>query len=242
MSVTTLLMSIAASINKAKPRNLSRNFSSYSKVSLRKSQKPLNVALKASELNFPRRTSPSFVRYTSSANSLPSVKDSKNSNANSIIARQPEIDWDDFFRLRKKRRLYQQFFSFGTGLGGVMGGVQILMHSNIDALLSISPIILDPIIGLGLITFTCGGLGWLMGPIAGTALFNLTTQEYRARLDEREREFFKRVRKYRVDPSTSSMANPVPDYYGEKIYSVQGYRQWLKDCRAYNKKRTTYLS
>jgi import inner membrane translocase subunit TIM23 len=37
------------------------------------------------------------------------------------------------------------------------------------------------------------------------------------------------------------MANPVPDYYGEKIGSVAGYRQWLKDQRAFNKKRTTYL-
>ncbi|TQS38111.1 hypothetical protein Golomagni_01393 [Golovinomyces magnicellulatus] len=242
MSVATLMLRIVASAHKAKPRKLFRNSSSYSKISLRKSHNPLNVALKASECNFQRRTSPSFVQYTSSTNSLPSVKDSKNKNANKIISGQSEIDWNDFFQLRKKRRLYQQIFSFGTGLGGIIGGVQILMHSNLDALLSISPIILDPFIGLGLITFTCGGLGWLMGPIAGTALFNLTTREYRARIDEREREFFKRVKKYRVDPSTSSMANPVPDYYGEKIYSVQGYRQWLKDCRAYNKKRTTYLN
>jgi import inner membrane translocase subunit TIM23 len=37
------------------------------------------------------------------------------------------------------------------------------------------------------------------------------------------------------------MANPVPDYYGEKISSVKDYRQWLKDQRAFNKKRTTYV-
>jgi import inner membrane translocase subunit TIM23 len=33
----------------------------------------------------------------------------------------------------------------------------------------------------------------------------------------------------------------VPDFYGEKISSVAGYRQWLKDQRAYNKKRTTFI-
>lgn len=33
----------------------------------------------------------------------------------------------------------------------------------------------------------------------------------------------------------------VPDYYGEKISSVAGYRQWLKDQRAFNKKRTSFL-
>jgi mitochondrial import inner membrane translocase subunit TIM23 len=30
----------------------------------------------------------------------------------------------------------------------------------------------------------------------------------------------------------------VPDFYGEKIQSVQGYRQWLKDQRAFNRKKT----
>jgi hypothetical protein len=33
----------------------------------------------------------------------------------------------------------------------------------------------------------------------------------------------------------------VPDYYGEKITSVQGYRNWLKDQRAFNKKRTSVV-
>ncbi|MBE3049199.1 hypothetical protein IMZ48_43220 [Candidatus Bathyarchaeota archaeon] len=33
----------------------------------------------------------------------------------------------------------------------------------------------------------------------------------------------------------------VPDFYGEKISSVKGYRQWLKDQRAYNKKREVFV-
>jgi len=33
----------------------------------------------------------------------------------------------------------------------------------------------------------------------------------------------------------------VPDYYGEKIGSVQGYRSWLKDQRAFNKKREVFV-
>jgi len=33
------------------------------------------------------------------------------------------------------------------------------------------------------------------------------------------------------------MSNPVPDYYGEKIGSVADFRNWMKDQRAYNKKR-----
>lgn len=58
---------------------------------------------------------------------------------------------------------------------------------------------------------------------------------------QKERDFFDRIKKYRVDPTSSSMQNPVPDYYGEKITSVAGYRRWLKDQRAFNKKRQSFL-
>lgn len=34
----------------------------------------------------------------------------------------------------------------------------------------------------------------------------------------------------------------VPDFYGEKISSVAGYRQWLRDQRAFNRKRTGGIS
>lgn len=55
--------------------------------------------------------------------------------------------------------------------------------------------------------------------------------------EQKEREFYDRIKKHRVDPTSSSMANPVPDYYGEKIGSVADYRRWLKDQRAFNLKR-----
>lgn len=58
---------------------------------------------------------------------------------------------------------------------------------------------------------------------------------------QKEKDFYARIKKYRIDPSSSSMQNPVPDYYGEKITSVAGYRQWLKDQRAFNKKRQSFL-
>jgi import inner membrane translocase subunit TIM23 len=148
----------------------------------------------------------------------------------------------------------------------------VLTMSDMDSLVSQIP--LDPFITLGLITFTCGGIGWLMGPILGTGIFNVRNRKFRQQMDEKEKEFYRRVKRYRVDPSASSMANPVPgefelsfigkwravwdlrlpglrrmtktdwcvaDYYGEKIASVAGYRQWLKDQRAFNKKRQTYV-
>lgn len=57
---------------------------------------------------------------------------------------------------------------------------------------------------------------------------------------QKEREFYTRIKRHRVDPTSSSIANPVPDYYGEKIGSVADYRRWLKDQRAFNLKRGAY--
>ena len=57
---------------------------------------------------------------------------------------------------------------------------------------------------------------------------------------QKEKEFYHRLIRHRADPSGQSMSNPVPDYYGEKISSVTGYRQWLKDQRAFRKKREGY--
>lgn len=54
---------------------------------------------------------------------------------------------------------------------------------------------------------------------------------------QKEKSFFARVKRYRADPSRGSPQNPVPDYYGEKISSVKGYRSWLKDQRAFNRKK-----
>lgn len=75
-----------------------------------------------------------------------------------------------------------------------------------DSLVSQIPI--DPFIALGLITFSCGGVGWLLGPIVGTGLFNARNRASLPNMERMEREFFGRIRRFRVDPSASSMANP----------------------------------
>jgi import inner membrane translocase subunit TIM23 len=58
---------------------------------------------------------------------------------------------------------------------------------------------------------------------------------------QKDRDFYNRIKRHRVDPSSQSYSNPVPDYYGEKIGSVKEFRNWMKDQRAYNKKRQNFL-
>ena len=104
-----------------------------------------------------------------------------------------------------------------------------------DQISKIVPV--DPMVGLGLTVFAATLLGWLLGPIVGNALWRLL---YRSRMPEftiKERAFFERIKSHRVNPAGGSTNNPVPDYYGEKIGSVGGYRRWLKDQRAFNRKK-----
>lgn len=79
---------------------------------------------------------------------------------------------------------------------------------NMDTVLSWIPA--DPFIAMGLITFLCGGAGWLAGPVVGTAMFNIKNRKHGSEMADKEREFYRRIKKWRVDPAGASVANPVP--------------------------------
>ncbi|KAK3335815.1 mitochondrial import protein Pam17-domain-containing protein [Cercophora scortea] len=151
----------------------------------------------------------------------------------------PSLDWNTFFKLRKTRRRWQQGFSIVMALTTSATAAVGLSTGLADSLVSQLP--LDPFISLGLLTLGGAGLGWLVGPFMGSAVFNVIKRQYKGQMTIKESQFFARIKKHRVDPSTSSMGNPVPDFYGEKISSVAGYRQWLKDQRAFNRKRKTFV-
>ncbi|OTA98499.1 hypothetical protein M426DRAFT_40087, partial [Hypoxylon sp. CI-4A] len=150
----------------------------------------------------------------------------------------PTLDWNSFFTLRKTRRRFQLGSSILTmAIGGTAGAI-LLVNMDMEWLLTKVP--MDPFFALGIMTLGFAGLGWLAGPSLGSALFYTFKRGVKKPMAIKESEFFARIKKNRVDPSNSSLSgNAVPDFYGEKISSVAGYRQWLKDQRAFNKKRTS---
>ncbi|KAI6785458.1 Presequence translocated-associated motor subunit-like protein [Emericellopsis cladophorae] len=151
----------------------------------------------------------------------------------------PPLDWNTFFKLRMRRRRVQLAFSATTGLIGFATGATLLPTAMGEPLVAMIP--LDPIFSLGILTLASAGVGWLVGPSIGGQVFNLLNRRVVGQIKKKEVEFFSRIKKNRVDPTNSSAANPVPDYYGEKIQSVHGYRQWLKDQRAFNRKKSANL-
>ncbi|RYP42907.1 hypothetical protein DL770_011949 [Monosporascus sp. CRB-9-2] len=174
---------------------------------------------------------------TTASPASPSPKSSTNTTANTNTT--PALDWNTFFRLRKTRRRFQLASSVVTTLAGGAVGALLLVNQDLEWLVNNIP--MDPFFSLGLLTLAFSGLGWLAGPVLGSALFYLFRRGVKQPMAAKEAEFFARIKKNRVDPTTSSVQNPVPDFYGEKISSVAGYRQWLKDQRAFNKKRTSFV-
>ncbi|PYH99909.1 presequence translocase-associated motor subunit Pam17 [Aspergillus ellipticus CBS 707.79] len=151
-----------------------------------------------------------------------------------------KLDWNSFFKLRASRRRYTLASSIVTSMASTIVGVQILSTQDLESL-GAQVMGLDPFVVLGMATAACGAVGWLVGPFVGNAVWGLVYRRFKPSVMVKEKEFFDRIRRFRVDPSSNSIANPVPDYYGEKIGSVQGYRQWLKDQRAYNRKRRHFI-
>ncbi|RYP09132.1 hypothetical protein DL765_008557 [Monosporascus sp. GIB2] len=174
---------------------------------------------------------------TTASPASPSPKSSASANANANTT--PALDWNTFFRLRKTRRRFQLASSVVTTLVGGGAGALLLVNQDLEWLVNNIP--MDPFFSLGLLTLAFSGLGWLAGPVLGSTLFYLFRRGVKQPMAAKEAEFFARIKKNRVDPTTSSVQNPVPDFYGEKISSVAGYRQWLKDQRAFNKKRTSFV-
>ncbi|PLB41577.1 presequence translocated-associated motor subunit PAM17 [Aspergillus candidus] len=165
-----------------------------------------------------------------------------NSTTSDPVAREisKQLDWNSFFKLRASRRRYSLASSVATSLASTVVGVQFLSTQDLESL-GAQVMGLDPFIVLGMATAACGAAGWLAGPFVGNGVWGLVNRRFKQSFTIKEKEFFDRIKRFRVDPSSNSIANPVPDYYGEKIGSVQGYRQWLKDQRVYNRKRRNFI-
>ncbi|KAF4309477.1 Mitochondrial import protein Pam17 [Botryosphaeria dothidea] len=145
------------------------------------------------------------------------------------------LTWNRFLALRKTRRRLSLFCSIAAAIASTAVGVNLVLGYDVDSL-GAQTFGLDPFIVMGLSTVACGCVGWLLGPAIGDGMFRLVYRKIGRQIVEKEKQFFQRIKKFRVDPTQSSLNNPVPDFYGEKIGSVADYRRWLKDQRAFNLK------
>ncbi|KAK4890011.1 TIM23 complex component [Elasticomyces elasticus] len=152
------------------------------------------------------------------------------------------LTWDRFFAVRRRKRYINLAVSIVTAGATVVVVGPLLAQQDIDTWgAQISGI--DPMFVLGISTLTVAAGGWLCGPSLGSAMFGVwaARRGWAKAIQGKEKSFYRRIQKYRADPSSSSPQNPIPDYYGEKVASVKDYRRWLKDQRAFKLKKNKNL-
>ncbi|CAB4254615.1 similar to Saccharomyces cerevisiae YKR065C PAM17 Constituent of the Translocase of the Inner Mitochondrial membrane (TIM23 complex) [Maudiozyma barnettii] len=164
---------------------------------------------------------------------------SSTSTTNTPDAAQSSLTWKDFFQLRKQQRRINVVSSGFTALVGCNISWAYLSNMEIDPTQMIMGF--DPLVVVSAGLMASGALGYLFGPLIGTQVFNLKNHKTLTDFGLKNKEFLEHIIKNRVDASSQSFSNPVPDYYGEKIGSMKEYRQWLRDCHSYARKAKEFL-
>ncbi|KAG5637941.1 hypothetical protein H0H81_002535 [Sphagnurus paluster] len=146
----------------------------------------------------------------------------------------PKLTWPEYLAIRGGKRKWQTVVTIPCALLGFFGGAAYFGALETDPTKPIMGI--DPFFFYGICTVGCVGVGALIGPSIGSAIWRSRHRHQLALVDAMDREFYHRIARNRVDASLQSPTHPVPDYYGEKIGSLHQYRQWLRDQGKYKRK------
>ncbi|GAA5854767.1 hypothetical protein JCM9279_000938 [Rhodotorula babjevae] len=145
-----------------------------------------------------------------------------------------QLDWPTYLALRRSQRLWGLIASIPTTLIGFSAGAGYFATIEADPTSTILGF--EPVVIYGAATLGCVGLGWLAGPTVGGALWRLTHRRVMGAIEAKDKDFFRHISRWRADPSRQSAANPSPDYYAEKVGSLQQYRTWLRDQASFKRK------
>ncbi|GAA5931619.1 Pam17p [Sporobolomyces koalae] len=169
---------------------------------------------------------------------LVSQRFASSSSASTLSAQEvqlaKQIDWPTYLSLRKSQRVYGLVASVPTTLIGFFGGASYFATIESDPTELILG--LQPVYIYGIATIGCIGLGWLAGPILGSTIWKAVHRKGVKSIEAKDKDFFAHVVKNRADASRNSVANPIPDYYAEKVGSLKDYRHWLRDQRTFMRK------
>lgn len=149
------------------------------------------------------------------------------------------MTWQKYLALKKQNSRINTVMSAFTAAGGALATLSYMGNLEIDPEKTIFGI--DPLMFVVGAVLAGGFGGFLAGPVIGNPVFRLMNRNQLAQFRTRDRQFLERIKLRRVDPSSQSMSNPVPDYYGERIYSLADYKQWLRDCNAFKRKAKEFL-
>ncbi|CAB5216394.1 unnamed protein product [Rhizophagus irregularis] len=151
-------------------------------------------------------------------------------STNNSSPQQRKLTWNEYFVLRRKRRITERLVTIPTALGGFGISFAYFASKEFDPTLIWGH---DPLVIYGFGTILCGFTGLMIGPVIGSSIWKLFHRREVELMEQSDRDFYAHIKKNRADPSLHSLRNPAPDYYGEKIKSVTDYRRWFEETKRY---------
>ncbi|KAF8830968.1 mitochondrial import protein Pam17-domain-containing protein [Lentinula edodes] len=174
----------------------------------------------------------------SSSTSTSSAVNAKSTDSAPTASKAVEhpLSWPEYLTIRRRKRRLQNLAAIPCSVLGLMGGAAYFGSLDTDPLKPIFGI--DPFMFYGICTAACMGTGYLVGPTLGAFIWRFlpSSKRYGSLIDKKDKEFYERIAKNRVDVTLQSPTSPVPDYYGEKVGSLHEYRKWLRDQNKYRRK------
>ncbi|CAJ0764746.1 9169_t:CDS:2 [Entrophospora sp. SA101] len=149
-----------------------------------------------------------------------------------------KLSWNDYFALRRKRRLTERLVAIPSTIGALGGSLVYVATREYDPTLIFGQ---EPLLIYAIGTVLCTVSSLILGPIIGSSIWKLFHSKEVKLIEEKDKDFYEHIKKNRADASLHSLRNPAPDYYGEKIKSVTDYRKWLRKQRDIIRKGTFHI-
>ncbi|KAJ3223282.1 hypothetical protein HK099_001323 [Clydaea vesicula] len=145
------------------------------------------------------------------------------------------LPWKEYFRLKKNVKNAERTL-------GIIGGGTALISSSyyFGAVADFDPVekvfgMIDPQVAFPIATLAIGSMGWMFGKVLGGSIWRLCQNRHVLKcIDAMDTDFYHRIQHHRPKNINTSL-QIVPDYYGEKINSVQDYRSWLKKQKEWHR-------
>ncbi|CED84075.1 Mitochondrial import protein Pam17 [Phaffia rhodozyma] len=167
---------------------------------------------------------------SASATASPSVSSSSRAASDTL-------NWEQYLQKRRSKKWLETLCALPTTFTGMTIGVSYFANTELDPTASIAGF--EPVYVYMAATFASAFGGFLLGTPLGGFIWRVYNRRYASAIERMDRKFFDHIAKHRADPTIQSVnaaAHPIPDYYGEKIYSLSGYRKWLRAQAKYKRK------
>lgn len=146
------------------------------------------------------------------------------------------LTWRGFFRKRWQRKSCERWFAASLGLVSFSASLYYVSFvKEFDPTVMFFGI-MDPSIAYMLMSFAGGALGACGGVFFGRLVWNRINYRLLHEMDIRDKIFDSHLAVHRAPSTAHSVDMPIPDFYGEKIKSLRGYRSWIRKHRKHMKK------